>query len=225
VFKKLAALGCLTTAIPILAIVVGALIAGDVAARHYAAAQIADRISAAVPEASGVHGRIRSFPFLGRLLFTQSVPEVGAHVDRLAGIRGVVFTDLDVDLRGVALDTHTLVSKRQVRLTHIKRGTVTVSLTQQALTDALGRQTRITGGAVNVAVLGGQSVRASIGVGANHQLTISASPLPALVVPLPSLKLLPCLPQATVLEGRIDLGCTFTTIPDAFVRAASATAA
>lgn len=224
-FRRLAALGCLAALLPMLAVVAGLLVAGDVAARRYATAQLADRISAAVPEASGVHARIHSFPFLGRLVFTRTVPEVGVHIDRLAGVHGVVFTGLDINLTDVVLDTHTLINQRQVRLVRIKQGTVTVSITAQALSDAFGRPVRIAGGAVVVTVLGGRSVAARVGISAQtHTLSVTASPLPAMVVPLPNLKLLPCLPAVTLAEGRVDLACTFTRIPDAFVRAASAAA-
>jgi hypothetical protein len=219
VFKRLAVMGCLGTVLPILLVIAGLLVAGDVAARRYATGQLSDRIGAAVPEASGVHARIHSFPFIGRLLLDQSVQEVGAHIDRLAAVHGLVFTGLDVDLRGVVLDRGELISHQQVRLRRIRQGTVTVALTQQALADALGRPVTITGGVVNVTVLGGRAVHASVSVAAS-KLAVEVSPLPVATFPLPNSKVLPCAPRVQVVETQIILACTFTRIPPAFVPAA-----
>ena len=126
-----------------LAVICGLLFAGDVFARRYATGQLTNRIAAAVPEASGVRARIRSFPFLGRLLWNGSVTEVGAHIDQLAPVHGVSFTDLDVDLHDVRFDGHSFTTSHQVTLTRVGRGRVAVSLTQGALSAALGRAVRI----------------------------------------------------------------------------------
>jgi hypothetical protein len=205
--------------VPALLVVAGLLFAGDVFARRYATGQLSDRISAAVPEASGVHARIRSFPFVGKVVWDGRVDEVGAHIDRLAAARGVVFTNLDVDLRGVVFDGNDFVTSHQVTITHIREGTVTVSVTAQALTDALGRSVRIAGGLVSVAVLAGPLVQAGLALPA-RQLVLRVAGSPLLAVPLPSVKVLPCAPQLTVGDGVLTLRCTFTGIPDAFVRVA-----
>ena len=215
--RRLAVFGCLGTLLPILLVIAGLLLAGDVAARRYATGQLSDRISAAVPEASGVHARIHSFPFLGRLLFNEKVSEVGVHIDRLVAVRGIVFTSLDVDLRGVGLDRHAMFSDRQIQLDHINRGTVTVALTEQAVSAALGRPATIAHGVIDVSVLGGQTATATVAV-SGHQLVIRVAPLPGVVVPLPNTGVLPCTPGATVGTGQVTFSCTFTRIPDAFVR-------
>jgi hypothetical protein len=219
--RRTAVLGCLSILVPVIVVVAGLLVAGDVAARRYATGQLSDRVSAAVPEGSGVHSRIHSFPFIGRLLVNGDIPQVGTHIDRLTGVAGLTFSDLDVDLRDVALDRHAMLSHRQVRLTRIARGTVTVSLTEQALSAALGRPAHITGGAILVTVFGSSTIRAVVSVTPAHRLLVQVAGLSALSVALPTVKLLPCSPQLTVVVGRLDLGCTFTSIPAAFAQAVS----
>lgn len=206
---------------PALAVVAGLLVAGDVAAKRYAAGQLSDRISASVPGATGVHSRIHSFPFLGRLLVNGRIPEVGTHIDQLDVAAGLSFSNLDVDLRNVNLDPHAMFTNRQVRLRSVDRGTFSVDLTALALTNALGRQVHISGGAMLVTVLGNANVRANVAITATHRLEVRVAGLPALDIPLPSAKLLPCAPQITVITGGLNLGCTFTSIPPAFVQAIS----
>jgi hypothetical protein len=219
--KRVAVLGCLGTLVPVVAVVAGLLVAGDIGARRYATGQLSDRVSAGVPDASGVHARIHSFPFVGRVLLGRSIDDVGVHIDRLTGRRGVVFSDLDVDLRGVTVDRHALVNQRKVKLARIKRGTVTFALTQQAISDALGRPTEVSSGGVLVTGLGGRQVRGTVTVAPNRGLVLSIVPLPPLGVPLPTLRVLPCLPSVTLAAGRVDFSCTFTTVPAALVQAVS----
>jgi hypothetical protein len=220
VFKTARRIGCLLPVLTTLAVVVGLLVAGDIFARRWATIQLTDRIAAAVPEGTGVQARIKSFPFVPRLLLNGHVDEVGAHIDRLASVHGIAFTDLDIDLQGVVLDSHELTGNRHVKVDHISQGTVSVWLTQDALTAAVGRPVRVAGGGAFVRVLGTREAQATLTVD-QHTLALRVAGLPALVLPLPNLKLIPCLPALTFAEGRVGLSCTFTQVPDAFVRAAS----
>ena len=215
--------GCLSIVLPVLVVIAGLLVAGDVGARRYATGQISDRISASVPEASGVHSRIHSFPFLGRLLISGNVPEIGTHIDHLVVVAGLSFSDLDVDLHDVTIDRHAMLSHRQVRLTKIGRGTVSVGLTQESLTSELGRPVHITAGGVLVTVVGTSAVQASVSIN-GRQLVVRAAGLPALSVPLPTTKLFPCEPQVALVAGRAVFSCTFAGIPPAFVQAAASVA-
>jgi hypothetical protein len=210
-------LGCLAFVVPLLVALLAILTVGDFAVRSYATTQISHRIESSVPEASGVHSRIQSFPFTARLLVSGHVPELGTHVDHLAAVAGLSFSDLDVDLRNVSIDRHALLSHHQVRLTGIGHGTVTVSLTQESLTSGLGRAVRIAPGGVVVAD-GTASVQASVAI-AGRQVVVRAVGLPVLTVPLPSVKLLPCAPQLALTNGRATFTCTFTGVPAAFATA------
>jgi hypothetical protein len=131
------------------------------------------------------------------------------------------FTDLDVDLRGAVLDGNAFVTARQVTLKHVRQGTFTVSVSEAALSQALGRTVHVTGGAVDVVLLGGRAVPAGLSVTPRHQLVVQVAGLPALVELLPSVKILPCAPRLTVGQGSLTLSCTFATVPDAFVQLAS----
>jgi len=196
-----------------LGVLVALYLVADVAARRYATTQMEKRISAAVPEAQGVHGRIRSFPFLIKLVANGSVGEVGARLDRV--VSGVlIFVDLDVDLRGVVLDKSELINHRKVRVTRIDRGTVTVDVTAADLSRALGRQVSIdpSGVFVGGAAAGAQRVAVSVGSGRQFVLTVGGAVVRAT---LPSDKVLPCLPGVQFAPGRVQLSCTFTEIPPA----------
>ena len=217
--RRFLTLGCLGSLVTVLAVIAGLLVAGDVAARRYATGQLNDRISASTPGASGVHSRIRSFPFLGRLLVNGDIAEVGTHVDQLIVAAGITFTNLDVDLRRVDLDRHAALFDRQVQLKRVGRGTASVELTAPALSSALGRPVRVSGGTIIVSVLGSSGVRATVAVSASQRLEVRVSGLPVLSIQLPSAKLLPCTPQVTVVAAGVELACTFTSIPPAFVRA------
>lgn len=223
-FRRAAILGCLGTLVPVLVVVAGLLVAGDVAAKRYAAGQLSDRISAAVPGATGVHSRIHSFPFLGRLVFNGDIPEVGTHIDQLNVAAGLSFSNLDLDLRTVELDAHAMFTNRQVRVRRVGRGSFSVDLTAEALTGALGRHVQVSGGALLVTVLGSTAAHANVAISTAHRLEVRVAGLPALEIPLPSAKLLPCLPQITVIAAGLNLGCTFTSIPPAFVQAVSSAA-
>lgn len=220
-FRRAAVLGCLGTLVPVLLVVAGLLVAGDVAAKRYAAGQLSDRITAAVPGATGVHSRIHSFPFLGRLVFNGDIPDIGTHIDQLNVAAGLSFNNLDVDLHRVALDRHTMFSNRQLKVRTVGRGAFSVDLTAQSLTNAFGREVRVSGGAILVTVLGNASVRATVAISPAHRLEVHVTGLPTLDVPLPSAKLLPCVPKITVIAAGLNLACAFTSIPPAFVQVAS----
>jgi hypothetical protein len=216
---RLSARGCLGTVIPVIVVLAGLLAGGDLVARNYATNQLAARVRAAVPEASGVHARIRSFPFVGHIAWNGHVSEVGVHIDRLAGVRGLAFTDVDVDLRGVVVDSNALFTDRRVELKSIRQGTITASVSAAALSSAVGRPVNISGGGLSVVVFG-RPVTATVAV-RGAVMNIAAAGLAAIGVPLPTPRLLPCGPTITFAPPVLRLSCTFTQIPPALVRAAS----
>lgn len=190
----------------LLGVVVGLALLGeavDVGARHVATSKLEERVSQAVPEASGVHAWIRSFPFL-KVAFDGDIDEIGVRAARVVE-KPLVFTNVSVDLRGVRVSVTDLATSAQVNVTEIKQGTVELTVTESSLEQALPPA---------VAAL---APRATISVNAaTRQLVISVAGIAAVDLPLPKVDLLPCTPTVTQVPGGITLGCQFTQVPSAF---------
>jgi hypothetical protein len=188
--------GCLVGA---LGVVVGlALVAdaGDVGARHLATGKVEQRIRQVVAHTSGVHGRIRSFPFL-RVAVNGQVSEVGATIDQLAP-----FNDLTVDLRGARVSIGNMVTSLRVDVTRIAHGTATFRLSDAALQKAA--PTVVPSG-LRVAVDG------------LHRVLVVTTPTGHVVlVALPPASLVPCVPGMVAAADGYSFGCSFGTVPSAF---------
>jgi len=197
--------GCL---IGTLGVIVGIAAVGDavdVGARHVATSKVEQHIRQVVPLATGVHGRIRSFPFV-EVGINGRIDEIGAHIDQL-GAAPVVYTDLVVDLRGARVSIGNIVTSFRLNVTQIERGTVTFTLTAASLQKAVP------------AVPPGE-VRASVD-GAHRRLVLvppSGSPV---TLPLPPASLVPCTPGVAPGPDGLTLACSFTTVPSAFTTAST----
>lgn len=176
----------------------------DVGARHLATSKVQQRVSQSVPEASGVHAWIRSFPFL-KVGLNGHVDEIGVRAARVVE-KPLVFTDVSVDLRGVRLSVSQLATWAQIDVTHIDRGTIELTVTESSLAQALPPQAAAAASGATV------SINA-----AARQLVISVPGLAPVDLPLPKADLLPCTPQVTQSADRITLGCQFTQVPSAFI--------
>jgi hypothetical protein len=202
--------GCL---FGVLGIAVGLSMVGDavdIGARHVATSRIEQRISVAVPESSGAHAWIHSFPFL-QVVVNGNVDEVGARVARVVE-RPLVFTDVVVDLHHVRISVSDLLSNGRVVVTRIGLGTITLDITEASLEQALP-------GFRQVAPLLIGRVVISVDAAA-RRLRFEAPGRPAVTLPLPGTNLLPCLPAVAQSGGDIRLSCTFTKVPAAFTTAA-----
>jgi hypothetical protein len=192
--------GCLVGA---LGVVTGlALVAGaaDIGARHLATGKVEERIRQAVPQASGVHGRIRSWPFLAAGV-NGRVSEIDARVDRLS-VAPVVYTDLTVALHGARVSIANMVTSLRVDVTRIDRGTVSFTLADSYLDQ------------VDPGVA---AAARRVSVDAKRRALVVGGPtgLPVLVA-LPGPSLVPCVPGAAPGPAGVTLGCSFTTVPAAF---------
>src|SRR5579871_6800245 len=168
----------------------------DIGARHLATGKVEQRIRQVVPHASGVHGRIRSFPFLAATV-TGHVHEVSATIDRLPP-----YSDLFVDLRDSRVSEGTMVTALRVDVTHVDRGALTFHLTDSGLQQA----------APSFA-----SGRPTLTVDAAHRMLVitSASSRPVTVA-LPPTSVVPCVPTVQPVTDGYALACVFRTVPAAF---------
>ena len=204
--------GC---AVGLLGVVAGLALLGelaDVGARHLATSKVEQRIAQAVPEARGVRARIRSWPFL-KVAVDGRVDEMGAHVTRIVE-RPVVFSDVDVDLRGVQISVSDMVTNARFRVTHIERGTVTLKVTEADLAQAVAGAP--VGGSA-LGPIGSLLTRAQVSVDARSRRLVVAVPgVTSVTLPLPGPAILPCTPAVAQRPSHVTLSCSFTQVPAAF---------
>lgn len=203
----------------VLGLLAGVLGVGDVAARSFAETKLDARAKQEAPPGSTVDTSVGGFPFLGRLAVNGTVSEVDF---RLTNVNGgvVTFAQVDVELHGVRLDRQKLFSEQKARLTGLDRGTVTVDITEQALSQALRVPVSIENGSVVVTVLS-RDFAVTPSVSVEGSLKLQGEGLAsALTLTIPKTDTVPCLGRVTVLAGRLRLVCNITKIPPAFIDAA-----
>jgi hypothetical protein len=206
--------GKLLAALVFIAVLLGL---GDVAARLYAQHQLARRIDANVASA---HAKvtISSFPFVGRLAISGTVPKIHTRVSGVSSGR-FTFDSIDLTVTGVRLDKSALLKNRRVQLQKISGGTVSADMTEAAVRHALGDLPVTLGNGIVQVTIQGVIVTARVSI-ANNQLSIETAGAP-LSVPIPKLPVLPCAASATVSAGHLHLSCAIHDIPAALVQAAA----
>ena len=187
----------------------------DAGARHYATSRVEARIRTAAPESRGVTARIHSWPFL-KVAVNGHVDEVGAHVVQLVE-KPLVFSDVDVDLRGVRVDQGTLASEGRFVISHIDTGNVTMTVTAGDLAAAAGVPVSLADAAAGVA---SRTVRIRVDA-AKRQLVVDVLGVKSFAFALPGVNLLPCIPAVAMGVARLTLSCSFTGVPSAFAAVAS----
>lgn len=196
-------------ALTLAAVILGLLVAADVLARSVAERKLADRVARQVPDAEAASVRIRSFPFLARLLAGGRVPGVEVSARGL-DVRGLRFASVTAELHGVDIDRAELLQHGRVMVEQVRQGTVRAVVTSQALEGLTGVPIRLEDGRATVTV-GGIEVGAEVAV-RDGRLVIGGTgvAIPGIELGAP---LLPCLPDADIRPGRVELSCTFTEVP------------
>jgi hypothetical protein len=197
--------GCLFGALGVLAGFAVVADVADVASRHLATSKVEQHIRQVVPHTAGVHGRIRSFPFLD-VAVNGHIAELGARIDQLT-VAPVVYTGLVIDLHGVRVSKSSMVTSLRVDVTHIRSGTVTFSLRFSDLLKAVP--------AVSPAQL-----RVSVD-GTHRRLVLGRPSGSDVTLALPPTSIVPCLPGVAPGSDRLTLGCSFSAAPSAFTSAST----
>ncbi len=188
--------GCLVAALGVVVGLAAVADAADIGARHLATGKVEQRIRQVVAHTSGVHGRIRSFPFL-KAAVGGHVDEIGATIDALPP-----YTDLTVDLHGARVSISNMVTALRLDVTKVQHGTATFNLTDADL------------GKAAPTVVPSQ---ARVAVDGLHRVLVVTPPTGrAAVVPLPPASLVPCVPGVAAVAGGYTFGCSFGTVPSAF---------
>jgi hypothetical protein len=208
--------GVLLKVLLVLAILIGGLlVAADVGSRAVAESQLRERVEAAARPGGGASARIRSFPFLGRLLASGSVSRMEVSVADVT-VEDVTFARLAVDLRKVVFDRDKLLSERTVELRSIGRGTGVAEVDQAELSRLVGAPVVLEAGRARVRVVG-QLVTATATV-RDNTLRISVSGLSVPPLRIPRLPLVPCVANIEILPGRLRLTCDLDRVPVELLR-------
>ena len=211
-----------------------ALIMGDQAAKGWAESKLAERAAAYYPPGGGSSASIRSFPFLGRLLFLGSIPRVEVNLDDLQ-VSPVVVRRLSLRVSDVKLDRAELFSGT-VHLDDIGRGRIMATVDGPSLAKAVGVDVRFSPGEVQVHKrIRGVDVTAKGKVTVKGNLvtvtptSVEGPELGGMNVPastfalsyrIPGIELLPCAADVEVIRNGLVLACDVTDIPPALVQAA-----
>jgi hypothetical protein len=210
-------------------VVLLALIVADQAVKGWAETKLAERAAAYYPPGGGSSASIRSFPFVGRLLFLGSIPRVDVNLDDLQ-VAPVVIRQLSLRVSDVKLDRGELFGGN-VRLEDIGRGTIEATVDGPSLARAVGLDVRFAPGEVTVRRrIEGVDVVAKGTVAVKGNLvTVTPTSVQGLSVPLsrfaisyriPGIELLPCPADVEIRKDALVLACQVTDIPPALVQAA-----
>lgn len=199
----------------VLGIVLTVLGAIDQGARLFAENKLEEKARAEVRGASSVDAGISSFPFLGRLLVSGSVPTVAVRAERTA-LNDLLSAAVEVDMRGVQLDRDQLFSGN-VKLRGIDSGAITVELDAAGLSRVLKLPVEIAGGEVRVTVAG-RTISAGVTMDAGA-LVLEVAGLRTLRVPIARNDLINCVAANAEVTGDIvRLTCRIDEVPPALRR-------
>ena len=213
-----------------LTVILLGLVVGDGVARSWAESQLAERAAAYYPPGAGSSASIHSFPFVGRLLVSGSIPRVDVNLDELR-IETVLVRRLSIQASDVQLSRRELFQGR-VHLYDIGRGKIVATVDGPSLARAAGVDMRFAPGEVSIhRHVGGADVsaRGKVAVKGNvvtftpisvEGLAVPAGTFTAVSYRLPGVQILPCQADVTIIQDGIVLSCTITDVPPALVQAA-----
>jgi len=213
--------------IVVFGVILAVLLFADQAARVWAEGKLRDRAAAYYPPSTSASASIRSFPFLGRLLASGTVPEVTLSMqDVRYGL--VLVSTLTFDLHSVEIDRGELI-KGHVRLLDVGQVRIEARLDGTSIGRALGVDLRLGDGVIQL-----QKQVQGVKVSATAKVTFTgnvvriepikvqgaAVPPAALTVSykIPGAELLPCKADVRVVAGAVILSCTVNDVPAGFVQ-------
>lgn len=193
-----------------LVVVVGLLAAVDLVAKAFVERQIQQEVKGA-PELDvlTVRADISSFPFLGRLA---ARGEVDSFTIDLVDITTpqLAIAELSITGDGIVFDRNGLF-RGDVQVEDVEQATASLTLTEGAVSQALGVQVTFAPDSVTVST-GGATVQAQASV-VDGLLTISTDGVGTFTIELSLPEYLPCAPNAVAEQGRVILSCTASELP------------
>ena len=210
-------------------VIVLLLIVGDQVAKGWAESKLAEQAAAYYPPGAGSSASIHSFPFIGRLVVSGSVPRVDVNLNDLK-IDAVVIKRLSIDVSSVKLNRSDLFHGK-VHLDDIGQGKIVATVDGPSLARATGLDLRFSPGEVEVRKqISGVTVVAKGKVAVKGNLvTVTPTSVQGLNVPpsalavsyrIPGVEILPCQADVKIVQNGIVLSCAVTDVPAALVQAA-----
>lgn len=201
-------------------VVLAGLSAADILLRHKAETELTKIVERQAPGSTGVHARISSFPFVGRVLASGRVSQVEVKIahtgSSVAGRTVVPLSGLDVVVHDVDLDTSQGIRARP-RIKSIGRGDAHATITEADLKGALPSLVPAVALTPILQVAGLLSGRGELTVTQRGDLSLHLPGFPAFGIPLPIGSILPCPPQVAINNGIVSVTCTFTDVPQVLV--------
>lgn len=195
----------------LIAVVVVVGLAFDVVLKNRAETELAVEIARRVPGTTGIKADISSFPFVGRLLVSGTVPEVVVTAQH-AESGSIGLSDVRVVVEEVEMDTQAARDGRAV-VKSIGRGTVQADLRANEINPFLprGYQVELQPGKATVRGPGASLAQFVTTPEGKIQLRVAEKALVDL--PFPTTDLLPCAPDAAFISGAVRLTCSFDKVP------------
>ncbi len=201
----------LQVALLLLAVVVVAALGADVVLKNRAENALVAQVMAKEPDTSGVGAKIRSFPFVGRLVVSGQVARVDVTAQH-ATVGGVALSDIRVQAEGVKLDTAEAAHGRAV-VRSIKGGSVQADLRQDQINSRLPKQIQVQVQQGTATITGPGGAQAQLLVTPDGTIQLRIANRSVLDLAIPKTALLPCVPKGTFVTGAVHLSCTFSEVP------------
>lgn len=193
----------------VLAVLVGALVLGDVLAKSAAESAVESGLRSQVEGVGAVDAQITSFPFTVRLLAAGEVSTLDLRLSDVVG-RGIDLAWLRLRVDGLRLD-RSVVFGGDARITDVDRVSVTANITEEDVREATGADVRLFDGRATVTAAG-VTTDAEVTV-ADGRIRISVAGLPPYSLPVPGNELLPCAIDARVVKGALLAECSTDRLP------------
>ncbi|HEV7864304.1 MAG TPA: DUF2993 domain-containing protein [Acidimicrobiia bacterium] len=207
-----------------------ALVMGDQAAKGWAESKLAERAAAYYPPGAGSSASIHSFPFIGRLLLSGSIPRVDVNLDDLR-IDAVLIRQLSIHVADVKL-TRSDLFHGKVHLDDVGQGRMVATIDGPSLAKAVGVDVRFIPGevavhkriqGVDVTATGKLSVKGNVVTVTPKSvegLSLPANTFSTITYRIPGIEILPCQADVKIVQNGVVLACNVTDIPPALVQAA-----
>ena len=201
-----------------LAVLLGLLALADVGVRIWAENQVEAGLGRQLDGVASVDVGFSGFPFVGRALLFGEVDQVSVTLEEIERSE-LTFAAVGMRLSGIVIDRGALTGDQQVRFEDIDRGEAFAEISQTELRRVTGLEITLEPGVAKISAAG-QTVPAAVTV-QEGALVVQPPGAPAISVPVPTFDFLPCVARATVLTGRIRVGCSLDAIPAPLVRLGS----
>jgi len=193
-----------------LGVIVGLLAAIDIATKTFVEGQIEQEVQDA-PElqVADVEASIDSFPFLGRAAASGEVSSFTIDLFDITDER-LDIAELSITGDGITFDRNDLL-QGTVRVRDVEQATATLTLSQEAVSQAIGVTVVFGPGTIGAQTAAGTvSTTATVVDGV---LTFEAPGVGTLSLDLPLEGYLPCPPTAEAQQGQVLLTCTADALP------------